>query len=159
MSEYTAETIAEYIIHLGSMEIVGDEKEKEGVSNLKLQKLLYFFQAHYMGIYGEPLFEDEIEAWEYGPAIPKIYQKYKSWGNKPITNDDCSVSENSLVTANENNKYKSIITSMWGKYNRYSTSYLVHASHKATPWKEAYANTPNNIISKECIRKYYTQSE
>ena len=54
----------------------------EPITNMMLNKLLYFAQGHYLVEYGEPLFEDAIEAWKYGPVVPKIYDKYKVCGSK-----------------------------------------------------------------------------
>ena len=44
----------------------------ELVSNLKLQKLLYYVQGFHLAVFGEPLFEEEIEAWMYGPVVPSV---------------------------------------------------------------------------------------
>ena len=45
-SPYKAENVADYLIFLASQE--DQEKEREGITNLKLQKLLYFAQAYYL---------------------------------------------------------------------------------------------------------------
>ena len=74
---YTANNVAKYLIYLASQEFVGDNKEREGITNLKLQKVLYFVQAYYLAKLNRPLFPDNIEAWEYGPVIPSVYRKYK----------------------------------------------------------------------------------
>lgn len=47
------------------------------ISNLKLQKLVYYAQAWYLAIYGQSLFDEDFEAWVHGPIIPSLYQKYK----------------------------------------------------------------------------------
>jgi uncharacterized phage-associated protein len=39
------------------------------ISNLKLQKLLYYAQGFYLAIYGKALFEEDIVAWEHGPVV------------------------------------------------------------------------------------------
>jgi uncharacterized phage-associated protein len=46
------------------------------VDQLKLQKLLYFAQAWYLAWYDEPMFDDRIEGWERGPAVPRVYGVY-----------------------------------------------------------------------------------
>lgn len=43
------------------------------VSNLHLQKILYYLQAQFM-INGTVCFSDPIVAWEYGPAVEKVYR-------------------------------------------------------------------------------------
>jgi uncharacterized phage-associated protein len=63
---YAAENIAKYLIYLASQAFVGDNKERESITNLKLQKILYFAQAYYLSKVGKPLFIDNIEAWAHG---------------------------------------------------------------------------------------------
>lgn len=46
------------------------------MTNMKLQKLLYYAQSLHLAVYGEPLFADEIQAWRYGPVCPPAYQLY-----------------------------------------------------------------------------------
>lgn len=50
------------------------------VTNLKLQKLLYYAQGFHLAVYGEPLFEEEIQAWAHGPVIPSVYNRLKRYG-------------------------------------------------------------------------------
>jgi uncharacterized phage-associated protein len=57
------------------------------VSNLKLQKLVYYSQAWHLAIHDTPLFEEDFQAWVHGPVIPELYQKYKSFRWQPITVD------------------------------------------------------------------------
>ena len=74
---YTAQNVAKYLIRLASRECVGDDGEREGITNLKLQKMLYFAQVYFLATMNRPLFSDRIEAWEYGPVVPCIYRQYK----------------------------------------------------------------------------------
>jgi len=55
------------------------------ITNLKLQKLLYIAYGLHLCIYGENLFESEIQAWKLGPAVPDVYKEFKGFGNTPIT--------------------------------------------------------------------------
>ena len=61
---------------------------KHGVrdlTNLKLQKLLYFAYGMHLAVYEEPLFESEIQAWRLGPVIPDVYNEFKDRGSMPIS--------------------------------------------------------------------------
>ena len=51
---YTADNVANYFIYLSS-KVVGDNKEREGITNLKLQKILYFAQAYFVAKVGKTL--------------------------------------------------------------------------------------------------------
>jgi len=55
------------------------------VSNLALQKLLYFAHAHFLIRTGHPLIQGGFEAWTYGPVHPAVYQAFKSEGDRPVT--------------------------------------------------------------------------
>ena len=57
------------------------------ISNLKLQKLVYYAQAWHLAIHDVPLFEEDFQAWVHGPVIAELYQKYKSFRWQPITAD------------------------------------------------------------------------
>ena len=52
--------------------------EEKPITNTMLNNLLYFAQGHCLAETGKPLFDDDFEAWECGPVIPKIYYKYKN---------------------------------------------------------------------------------
>ena len=47
------------------------------VTNLSLNKLLYFAQGHSLAENGKPLFDEPIEAWQYGPVVPSVYHTFK----------------------------------------------------------------------------------
>ena len=53
----SAQDIADYLLAFVNRD------EGELLSNLKLQKLLYYAQGFYLALYDKPLFEDRIEAW------------------------------------------------------------------------------------------------
>lgn len=145
-SPYTAENVAKYLIYLASQAFVGDNKEREGITNLKLQKMLYFAQAYYLSKIGKPFFSDDIEAWAYGPAVSDVYRKYKSRGSNPII---CEEDKSSL-----SDEDKKILKKIWGTFGGYSASKLVDITHAHTPWKEANKST-SKIISHKAIKEYY----
>src|SRR3989344_7540784 len=146
-TSYTAENVAKYLIYLASQAFVGDNKEREGITNLKLQKMLYFAQAYYLSKIGKPLFSDPIEAWEYGPVVADVYRKFKSHGSNPIIN------ENDKSTLSEGDK--EIVKRVWDTFGAYSASRLVDIAHAHTPWKDASA-TESKIISHKAIKEYYS---
>ena len=62
------------------------------ITNLKLNKLMYYAQGWSLARLGKPLVQNDIQAWKYGPVIPAIYHDYKNCGNSPITVIDESYS-------------------------------------------------------------------
>jgi uncharacterized phage-associated protein len=145
-SQYSADNVAKYLIYLASQVFVGDNKEREGVTNLKLQKLLYFAQAYYLGKLGKPLFNDPIEAWEYGPVVPVVYKKYRKYSNKPIVKekDESNLSESD----------KEQLKNVWELFGGYSAGRLVDIAHAHSPWKDAHASS-DKTISHKAISEYY----
>ena len=112
---YNVSDVAKYFIYLASKEVVGDSGEREGITNLKLQKILYFAQALFLSKLETPLFKESIEAWEYGPVVPSMYQAYKQHGNQPIIDEkepDTSISQDN----------KDNLVQVWDIFGDYSAS-------------------------------------
>ena len=55
------------------------------ISNLQLQKILYYIQLYYLKETGFPAFRDSIEAWQFGPVVPNVYYRFSGNGAMPIT--------------------------------------------------------------------------
>ena len=67
--------------------VINYSNEKDyGISNLKLQKILYFIQAYFLisTPNGMPCFREKIEAWDFGPVVPEAYREYKQYGSTDI---------------------------------------------------------------------------
>ncbi len=73
---YTALNVAKYIINKCMI-------ENYAVSNMQLQKILYYAQREFLWR-GEPLFSEDIEAWQIGPVVPQVYERYCGFGGMPI---------------------------------------------------------------------------
>lgn len=54
------------------------------ISNLKLQKILYFVQAYFLIQRGLPCFKEKIEAWDFGPVVPVAYKEFKKFAGMDI---------------------------------------------------------------------------
>lgn len=57
--------------------------DKVPVSNMQLQKILYYIQRSFLKS-GEFAFDDEIEAWAFGPVIPEVYYFFCGYGSLKI---------------------------------------------------------------------------
>ena len=68
----TAQDVADYIIW-------SSHESGSFISNLKLQKLLYYVQAWHLAVFQRPLFPEKFQSWVRGPAIPEIYQRYQTY--------------------------------------------------------------------------------
>lgn len=125
------------------------------LTNLKLQKILFYAQAEALKFHDTQLFSDNIEAWRYGPVVPAAYDWLKGCGAYPITTFDVVTSTEGITP-----KIREILESVWQKYSKYSAGYLVDRTHeKGSPWQEVYTDTTNKIIPNDEVRKAKTQEE
>ena len=60
-------------------------RSQRDVTNLALNKILYFLHAGFLHAYGEPLISAKIEAWDHGPVFREIYHQFKRFGRSEIT--------------------------------------------------------------------------
>lgn len=142
---YRALSIARYIIERCNA-------QNQAISNLKLQKILYFVQAEFLVSKNQPCFAEEIEAWDFGPVVPVVYQRYKAYGggNIPITRSLIRT-----MTISESDQY--LIDDIVDQCAEYSASTLVEITHRQTPWKKAYVPGRNRIISKHSIKEFFEE--
>lgn len=138
-----------------------------GVSNLKLQKLLYFEQAYFLtGTEdGRPCFSEKIEAWDFGPVVPDAYRQYKQYGSMDIPTPDTYFDfDNNNIWDVERKKYdpvdirdedKNLMQTVIDGFARFSATDLVALTHRQAPWIDAYTPYKNNEITQEAIKRYF----
>ena len=125
---------------------IPDDDASNAISPMKLQKLLYYAQGFALATLNKPLFNEDFEAWDYGPVIPLIYQKYKEYGNKAIPHVDLPSFD--AYTKEE----KELLDNIYDAFGQYSAWALSELTHATPPWK----NTPRNgIITKESMRAFF----
>lgn len=142
---YKALSVARYIIERC-------HSQNRSISNLKLQKILYFVQAEFLVSRGLPCFVEQIEAWDFGPVVPEVYQQYKIFGSSNIPMFGRLL--NPVVIRREDQE---LINEIVDECARYSASTLVDITHNQSPWLEAYDPGCNNVISQKSIKDYFTE--
>src|SRR6266849_90529 len=60
------------------------DERGQSVSNLSINKIVFFLHAYFLAQFGRPLISAKIEAWDYGPVFRELYREFKSFGDKPI---------------------------------------------------------------------------
>lgn len=141
--KYSALDIANYFL------FKAQEEDQELLSNLKLQKLVYYAQGIYLAIHGKPLFEDRIEAWGYGPVVPSLYHRYKIHGAGGIPADPdfnpTSIDKNTLDFLDE----------IFVAFGQFSAIRLMEIAHSDKCWKEAGSGNEIPLAAMEtCLKKY-----
>ncbi len=143
---YSVLLVAKYIIKYCN-------EKNYSVSNLKLQKLLYFAQAEFLVSTGSPCFPEEIEAWDFGPVVPEVYHRYKVYGSSNIPYISTS------LLGRISPPDKALIEDMVDQCAKYTASQLVEITHHQDPWVRAYAPYRSNIITKRSIRDFFAEEE
>jgi len=146
MAKTTAKEVADYIVAFS-------REHGDPISNLKLQKLLYYAQAWHLALYGNPLFDERIEAWVHGPVVPPVYGAYKGWAWQPIQENP----ENFDLGGSEGHVDE--VLDVYGGISAYDLEKLTHSEE---PWINARRGIPmdqssNAIISQDDMREFYSR--
>jgi putative zinc finger/helix-turn-helix YgiT family protein len=124
------------------------------VTNLRLQKLVYYVQAWCLAFYDQPLFRKEIEAWMCGPVQPEVYERYHKYENMPIPETPGEVR---LTEAAR--KHIDAVLSVYGNYTAFT---LAKMTHNEDPWRNARRDLPGDepshaVISRESMHDFYAE--
>lgn len=122
------------------------------LTNMQVQKLVYFAHGFYLAFKDEPLIKDEIKAWNFGPVIPPLYNALKHHGNgvvsEPIDGYDVPPATDEFTCA--------LITKVFSLYGHISGARLSAATHKeGSPWEKIYKDAKFSGIPNDLIRSYF----
>lgn len=123
MKTLTAINVSEYLLKLSG------DNEHNDMTNLKLQKLLYYIQGTSLVLQGQRMFNEDIVKWQYGPVVPDVYHHYKQHGSSFIT--PSSDSDINIPT-----EFVKIINDVYGFFGKYNAITLMHYTHNEKPWIE-----------------------
>jgi uncharacterized phage-associated protein len=132
--------------------LVSFREAGELLTNLKLQKILYYADAWYLALRGEALVREDFEAWVHGPVLPSQYHRFKHHTWRQISDE---ISKPHLTT--EVSEHLDEIIEVFGVESGVSLELM---THQEEPWIEARGDldpTENsrNAISKETMARYY----
>lgn len=145
MADIAARQAADYLIAFSRE--VGDP-----LTNLKLQKLLYYAQGWYLALYDVPLFGERIEAWAHGPAVPPVYEDFKGWRWQPIGGGIQKPQVGARVKSHLDE-----IMQVFGVLNAYE---LERMTHREAPWLDARGalamdEPSHEVISTDSMKKFF----
>lgn len=117
---------------------------------MKIQKLVYFANGWHLAVKGEPLINEQVEAWPYGPVIPSLYSTFRRFGDQPITGrvdhtvtdfiDKWEMSirrfQPSLDDIPDQAEFtKAFLSRIWDIYGGYTAIQLSNETHRpGSPW-------------------------
>lgn len=132
-------------------EIAGFLQKNVGISsNLKIQKLLYFIYSKILILTGNKLFNEPIQAWDYGPVVPEVYSSFK-WNELPSPN----ILLNKLVMNKQREVIIESIEYILKKYGDRDAFDLIDLTHRVdTPWSKVFKRNENRCITDNLIIEY-----
>lgn len=143
---YDARQIANWFI---------DRAKRDGrsLSIMSILKLVYIAHGWNLEIRNLPLINNRIEAWQYGPVIPDVYNTFRRQGITP-TQPDAGV--HSLEDA-EVEAFLEEIYGIYGKMSPFRLSELTHEPggpwETTTQWGGWFAPIPNDLIKSHYVSK------
>lgn len=108
------------------------------VSNLRLQKLLYYIQGYYFSSCEKELFDGNFYAWEHGPVHLDVYRAFSMYGGLDI-----------ILFGTAPFLYEKVelfVQEAIEKKKNYTTWELVEETHRELPWREAVKYFGKNAI-------------
>ena len=139
----------------------------KGISNLKLQKVLYLVQAYFLIKRGVPCFRERIEAWDFGPVVPEAYREFRSYGStlipfisSYIVFDRENIWNSRRVKTDEDiisERDRKTIAEVTDFLSGFSATALGDLTRSQLPWMNAYVPNERNEMTCEAIRSYFAE--
>ncbi len=150
MADTSAQRLADFILFSAC-------KREILITNLKLQKLLYYSQAWYLAIVDRPLFDERIEAWVHGPVVPPVFGSFKQFRARPIT---AIPFDGNIEPGCNDRTISDHIAEILDVYAKFTGGQLESLTHREQPWLEARKGLAgdepsNNVISLESMKAFY----
>lgn len=165
---YLQKTLEMRAAELARYVIAYNDNHGELITNKKLQKLLYYIKAWGLVYFDDGIVDDDFEAWIHGPVCVVVYNQYKTFGYKPISQEYDNGSSSTLLKEfrkKQPNKDKiDLINAVIEKYGSLSSFQLELLSHSEKPWIEARdglspIDTGHSVIKSQTMREFYSQKK
>ena len=115
------------------------------VTPMKLIQLVYVSHGWFIGITWKELINEAVQAWKFGPVIPSVYNKFKIFGDQPITFIDDNDTQgwdtelNATVGLSDLSNIpewiKEFLDKIWDSYGKFNGIQLSEMTHNpTTPW-------------------------
>lgn len=130
------------------------EAEDADLSNLKLQKLLYYAQGHHLARTGAPLFEETMRAWSHGPVVQSVYHEFKQFGSADIRLPE----DDKFDWSDVDTETTDFLIEIWNTYAGFGAWQLRNMTHSEAPWRKNF--TPgydNPKIPNEDLRDFFVE--
>ncbi|MCK1478054.1 DUF4065 domain-containing protein [Bradyrhizobium sp. 197] len=136
------------------------------ITNLRINKLLFFIQAGALRQLPEGLIRNHFEAWQFGPVIRPVFDAFKTYKESPIKApaqylDYASGKHIPVPYEDIHQEHLKIIVREFKNYSHFTTGQLVSLSHEPNgPWDVVYKAhladpTLSPRIPNRLIRRYF----
>lgn len=122
-----------------------DDGMEAEMTNMKLQKLLYYAQSLHLALYDQPLFDEQIQAWRYGPVCPRAYSFYSKFEAEQLP-----IPKKDFLSNIPDEKIK-LLEETWEYFGGYHAFRLSNMTHVEFPWQKARKGLPSDARSTEPI--------
>lgn len=136
------------------------------ITNLALQKVVFFCHAWSLIKFQKPLVKHSFEAWKYGPVLQYLYHEFKVFDERPIEGRAKSINpatgKRQIAEYKFDSATEDLLNNVVGFYIKLSTSELVRLSHaKDGPWYKAWHHqsgvNPGMLIENSEVVEFYSK--
>jgi uncharacterized phage-associated protein len=123
----------------------------DALTPMQLLKLVYIAHGWTLGLLGRPLIRDDVEAWQYGPVIPRLYNAVRQFKSHPVEGRIKANAEQIMGPE------ESIIRQVYQIYGDRSGPALSRLTHqKGSPWAAVYQRGEyGTVIPNDVIEDHY----
>lgn len=132
--------VARYLIK------ISNDEDEGSISNLKLQKLMYYAQGLSLALFDRPLFDGNIEAWTHGPVHVETYHRYKGYRSQPLPSEDFDLQA-------INDQEKELLDEVFDVFGQFSAWKLRDMTHEEQPWLECEETA--SVIPHDTLKAYF----
>lgn len=139
------------------------QEEGRAVTPMQLIKLVYIAHGWHLGYFDQPLINEPVQAWRYGPVVHSLYNHLRQYGRGAVSGPIQTGPLPWQHDANVPEGSRPLLDSVWKNYARFSGIELSRMTHQpGTPWSQAWHDQGGSSayfapISDDMIREHYRQ--
>jgi uncharacterized phage-associated protein len=129
---------------VGAQDVARALREHQHIPRVRLQKLLYYCQGWHLALFGQPLFDDTIEAWDNGPVVASVWRAEEHHIPLPPPAD-----------LPDSGRY--VIDFVLGRYGAMNGPDMINQTHDEMPWRLAREQGRNAPLAHDTMREYFSK--
>lgn len=135
----------------------------KSLTHMQLQKLVYLAHGWNLAVHNRPLIEDQVEAWQYGTVIRRLYEALKKYKAQPVSElinwgDDipCLEKNSGVASVELSLSERELLEKVWEVYGSFPAFKLSAITHdKNGPWHKHFESRMDNVIPDADIKRYF----